>query len=170
MILFNWVFYAKNHASLIWIHLALGFGFAALNFFIFRYMILKFNIMTPGRNEDSEDVRLYSKQDYRDKKAQKGTQPDREKAIAILRCVGGSDNIDTISNCQTRLRLVVIDPACVMDDRALKNAGALGVIRNGKNIQVVIGLSVIVVREFFEQEVARERECAHKPETLIHAD
>lgn len=118
MILFNWVFYAKNHASLIWIHLALGFGFAALNFFIFRYMILKFNIMTPGRNEDSEDVRLYSKQDYRDKKAQKGTQPDREKAIAILRCVGGSDNIDTISNCQTRLRLVVIDPACVMDDRA----------------------------------------------------
>lgn len=157
MILFNWIFYAQNHAHLIWIHLAIGFGFAAINFMVFRYVILKYNILTPGRNEDENEVRLYSKQDYRDKKAA-GKQPDREKAIAILQCVGGAGNVETISNCQTRLRLVIHDPSCVMDDNALKAAGALGTIRNGRNLQIVIGLSVTVVREFFEAEVIRVRE------------
>ncbi|PLY46037.1 PTS alpha-glucoside transporter subunit IIBC [Lelliottia sp. F153] len=157
MILFNWIFYAQNHADLIWIHLAIGFGFAAINFMVFRYVILKYNILTPGRNEDEDEVRLYSKQDYRDKKAA-GKQPDREKAIAILQCVGGAENVETISNCQTRLRLVIHDPSCVMDDNALKAAGALGTIRNGRNLQIVIGLSVTVVREFFEAEVIRVRE------------
>lgn len=157
MILFNWIFYAQNHAHLIWIHLAIGFGFAAINFMVFRYVILKYNILTPGRNEDEGEVRLYSKQDYRDKKAA-GKQPDREKAIAILQCVGGAENVETISNCQTRLRLVIHDPSCVMDDNALKAAGALGTIRNGRNLQIVIGLSVTVVREFFEAEVIRVRE------------
>jgi PTS system arbutin-like IIC component len=157
MILFNWIFYAQNHAHLIWIHLAIGFGFAAINFMVFRYVILKYNILTPGRNEDENEVRLYSKQDYRDKKAA-GKQPDREKAIAILQCVGGAENVETISNCQTRLRLVIHDPSCVMDDNALKAAGALGTIRNGRNLQIVIGLSVTVVREFFEAEVIRARE------------
>jgi PTS system arbutin-like IIC component len=157
MILFNWIFYAQNHAHLIWIHLAIGFGFAAINFMVFRYVILKYNILTPGRNEEEDEVRLYSKQDYRDKKAA-GKQPDREKAIAILQCVGGAENVETISNCQTRLRLVIHDPSCVMDDNALKAAGALGTIRNGRNLQIVIGLSVTVVREFFEAEVIRARE------------
>ena len=55
IILFNWVFYAKNHAHLIWIHLALGLGFAAINFFVFRYMILKFNFLTPGRGDEEEE-------------------------------------------------------------------------------------------------------------------
>lgn len=157
MILFNWVFYAQNHANLIWIHIALGLLFAAINFFIFRYLILRFNILTPGRGKASEEVRLYSKQDYRNKRAT-NVHPDKEKAIAILHCVGGSDNIDTISNCQTRLRLVVREPSLVADDTALKQAGALGVIRKGENLQIVIGLSVTVVREYFEQEVLAERE------------
>lgn len=157
MILFNWVFYAQNHANLIWIHIAIGLTFAAINFFVFRFVILRYNIMTPGRNPDEAEVRLYSKQDYRDKKAA-GVQPDREKAIAILHCVGGADNVDVISNCQTRLRLVVNDPSRVLDDNALKAAGALGTIRSGNNLQIVIGLSVTVVKEFFEAEVIRERE------------
>lgn len=161
MILFNWIFYAQNHAHLIWIHLAIGFGFAAINFTVFRYVILRYNIMTPGRGKDDEEVRLYSKQDYRNKQATaaatRAAQPDQEKAIAILRCVGGSANVDTISNCQTRLRLVINDPALVADDAALRQAGALGVIRKGTNLQIVIGLSVTVVREFFEQEVMAER-------------
>lgn len=157
MILFNWVFYAQNHANLIWIHIALGLLFAAINFFIFRYLILRFNILTPGHGKASEEVRLYSKQDYRNKRAT-NVHPDKEKAIAILHCVGGSDNIDTISNCQTRLRLVVREPSLVADDTALKQAGALGVIRKGENLQIVIGLSVTVVREYFEQEVLAERE------------
>ncbi|HAT1609078.1 TPA: PTS transporter subunit EIIC [Raoultella planticola] len=156
IILFNWVFYAKNHAHLIWIHLGLGLGFAALNFLVFRYMILRFNFLTPGRGEDEkEDVRLYTKQDYRNKQAGApvaGQEPDRLKAAAILQCVGGSINVETIGNCQTRLRLVVKDPARVADDKALRQVGALGVMRAGKNLQVVVGLSAPMVREYFEQE------------------
>ncbi|WP_299999062.1 alpha-glucoside-specific PTS transporter subunit IIBC [uncultured Cedecea sp.] len=162
MILFNWIFYSQNHAHLIWIHLAIGFGFAAINFAVFRYVILRFNIMTPGRGEEGQEVRLYSKQDYRDKQAavpavSRGKSSDQEKAIAILRCVGGSNNVDTISNCQTRLRLVINDPALVADDATLKQAGALGVVRKGHNLQIIIGLSVSVLREYFEQEVIAER-------------
>jgi len=156
IILFNWVFYAKNHAHLIWIHLGLGLGFAALNFFVFRYMILRFNFLTPGRGEDDkEEVRLYTKQDYRNKQSGApvaGQEPDRLKAAAILQCVGGYTNVETIGNCQTRLRLVVKDAALVLDDMALKQAGALGVMRAGKNLQVVVGLSAPMVREYFEQE------------------
>ncbi|HAT1620825.1 TPA: PTS transporter subunit EIIC [Raoultella planticola] len=156
IILFNWVFYAKNHAHLIWIHLGLGLGFAALNFLVFRYMILRFNFLTPGRGEDEkEDVRLYTKQDYRNKQAGApvaGQEPDRLKAAAILQCVGGYINVETIGNCQTRLRLVVKDPARVADDKALRQVGALGVMRAGKNLQVVVGLSAPMVREYFEQE------------------
>lgn len=174
IILFNWVFYAKNHAHLIWIHLALGLGFAALNFFVFRYLILKFNFLTPGRGDDEEedDVRLYSKQDYRDKQAGKavaGQEPDRLRAAAILRGVGGCTNIDTIGNCQTRLRLVVNDQALVQDDKALKQAGALGVMRTGKNLQVVVGLSAPLVREYFEQEVNKERAALSAQETPLPA-
>lgn len=174
MILFNWIFYSQNHAHLIWIHLVIGFSFAAINFVVFRYVILRFNILTPGRGKDDEEVRLYSKQDYRNKQANTASaqarQPDHEKAIAILRCVGGSANIDTISNCQTRLRLVIFDPARVADDAALKQAGALGVIRNGTHLQIVVGLSVTVVREFFEQEVMAERSAGRGDSVPAHAE
>ncbi|MNF12638.1 hypothetical protein D3C80_2142030 [compost metagenome] len=45
----------------------------------------------------------------------------------------------------------------MQDDKALKQAGALGVMRTGKNLQVVVGLSAPLVREYFEQEVNQER-------------
>jgi len=135
-------------------------------------MILKFNFLTPGRGDEEEedDVRLYSKQDYRDKqsgKAVAGQEPDRLRAAAILRCVGGCDNVETIGNCQTRLRLVVKDPTQIQDDKALKQAGALGVMRSGKNLQVVVGLSAPMVREYFEQEYNKGPQAA--PDATIPA-
>ena len=69
-----------------------------------------------------------------------------------MRCVGGCDNVDTIGNCQTRLRLVVKDPALVQDDKDLKQAGALGVMHSGENLKVIVCLSAPMVREYFEQE------------------
>ena len=66
--------------------------------------------------------------------------------------MGGCENVDTIVNCQTRLRLVVKDQDLVQDDKALKQAGALSVMHSGKNLQVVVGLSAPMVREYFEQE------------------
>lgn len=153
MILFNWVFYAQNHVELIFIHIAIGLIFATINFFVFRYVIIKFNIMTPGRNKDEGDIKLYTKKDYKNKNA----NPDKIKALAILAGVGGASNVDVISNCQTRLRLVIHDPALVEGDSELKQAGALGIIRSGKNLQIVIGLSVSVVREYFEAEVVEQR-------------
>lgn len=89
--------------------------------------------MSAGARQRMAKSSLYSKQDYRDKQAaahamSRVKSSDQEKAIAILRCVGGSDNVDTISNCQTRLRLVINDPGSgkFADDATLKQGRGAG--------------------------------------------
>ena len=59
----------------------------------------------------------------------------------VVAALGGFENLLTIGNCATRLRLEVADPAAV-DEKALKALGARGVFRAGKNLQVVIGTQV----------------------------
>jgi PTS system N-acetylglucosamine-specific IIB component len=60
------------------------------------------------------------------------------KAETIIAALGGADNIEEIEACATRLRTVVADPA-IVDDRALKAAGAFGVLRAGSVLQVIVG-------------------------------
>lgn len=60
------------------------------------------------------------------------------KADTIIAALGGAGNIEEIEACATRLRTVVADPA-IVDDRALKAAGAFGVLRAGSVLQVIVG-------------------------------
>ena len=69
------------------------------------------------------------------------TQSDAERAATILAGLGGVDNIDEIDPCTTRLRSLVKDPALV-DAALLKQAGAFGVMVNGRVVQVVVGPQV----------------------------
>ncbi|MGX7446686.1 alpha-glucoside-specific PTS transporter subunit IIBC [Dolosigranulum pigrum] len=153
----------NNHLNSILIYWGVGLVFVAIYFFIFRWAILKFDIKTPGREDDDQDVKMFSKQDYKDKKASSsaaassgsssGGNAAEQKATGFLEAMGGPDNIADINNCTTRLRISVKDPDKLADDATFKSHGAHGVVRNGQAIQVIVGLDVPKVRDAFESRV-----------------
>ena len=154
----NWIPLAKNHWQAYLIQIAIGLCFTAIYFIVFRFVILKMNLKTPGREDDDEETKLYTKADYKAKKGEESIKEDKsgksktaKKAEGILEALGGKENIVDVTNCATRLRLTVKDESKLAADSVFKSAGALGVVRNGKAIQVIIGLSVSQVREEFEQ-------------------
>lgn len=111
--------------------LPVGLAFAVVYYFLFRFMILKFNIKTPGREDDlAEDA---------SKDAVKSDAKAGSKAENILQALGGSSNIVGLDACITRLRLVVKDET-IVNDTKLKGLGAAGIIRLGKGaVQVIFG-------------------------------
>lgn len=143
---------STNHWKTYVLLFAIGFIFTLIYFLVFRFLILKFNFMTPGRENDTTDVSLYTKKDYKEKK-NKQTNSDAMKAQVFLTALGGSNNIDMISNCATRLRVSVFDESLVGEDELFTAGGAHGIVRNGKSFQVIVGLSVPQLREEFERLV-----------------
>ncbi|HCH37943.1 MAG TPA: PTS glucose transporter subunit IIBC, partial [Enterobacter sp.] len=85
---------------------------------------------TPGREEEDQETRLYSKQEYQ----AKGSNDGLGEAIVVG--LGGRENIEVVDNCYTRLRVTVKDVA-VIDEPRLKATGAKGIIKQGNNVQVV---------------------------------
>lgn len=76
------------------------------------------------------------------------------RAAGFLELLGGADNITTVNNCATRLRVSVADESLVStSDAEFKSAGALGIVRKGKAFQVIVGMDVPQVRERFETMV-----------------
>ena len=113
-----------------WI-LILGPIYSVVYYYIFKFMITKFNYITPGR-EGSEN-KLYTKIDYQEKTSE-------EKFLhEIVKALGGIDNIKNIDACITRLRVTVKDETIVLDDEKWKEINAKGVIRSGKGIQIIYG-------------------------------
>ena len=145
------------------IYLLVGVAFFFIYYFIFRFLIVKFNFKTVGREDSDQETKLYSKKEYNDKK---GSVPDNgvlvvptsedEVSGIIVEGLGGAENIKTIDNCYTRLRLKLANPALV-DEGLLKNqTQAKGVISNGENVHVVYGLTVPQVREKLEKYLGRD--------------
>lgn len=122
--------------SYYWI-LILGPVYAVIYYFVFKTLILKFNIPTPGRG-DSEN-KLYTRKDYNESK-NKGEEGQGQELIDdIVTALGGVDNIDNIDACITRLRVTVKDASKVSDDARWKELQAKGVLRSGNGVQVVYG-------------------------------
>jgi PTS system D-glucosamine-specific IIC component len=108
-----------------WIAILLGLCFAVIYYFVFRFFITKFNLMTPGREAvEEEDV---------SKKGKAGDLP-----YNILNAMGGQENIAHLDACITRLRVSVNDVKNV-DKEGLKKLGAAGVLEVGNNIQAIFG-------------------------------
>lgn len=115
----------------------IGLGIGALYFFVFVFLIKKFNIPTPGREDESEE--------FVENTAITGDM--NELAKAYVEALGGAGNIISVDNCVTRLRLGVKDNAIVKDAK-LKALGAKGVVRPGKgNVQVIVGTNVQFVAD-----------------------
>lgn len=117
--------------------LLIGLGIGALYFFVFVFLIKKFDIPTPGREDEDEE--------FAENTAISGDMT--EVAKAYIEALGGADNIISVDNCVTRLRLGVKDNAIVKDAK-LKALGARGVVRPGKgNVQVIVGTNVQFVAD-----------------------
>lgn len=116
-----------------------GVGYFAVYYFLFKFLILKFDLKTPGR-DDSETVKLYTSKDVqaRKERAQGG---DNARSEAILNGLGGKKNVVDVDCCITRLRCTVNKPELV-NEALLKKTGAAGVIKKGQGIQVIYGPTV----------------------------
>lgn len=147
-----------NHWQTYMTLIILGVIFSAIYFFVFRFLILKFDFKTPGRSETEKEVELYTKKDYKNKKNKVSPEGNiyRDQAIVYLEALGGTENVVEISNCATRLRITVADETKVKSDEAFTKGKAHGVVRNGKALQVIVGLSVPQVREEFEEIVSNQ--------------
>lgn len=134
------------------VFIIVGIVFFVLYYIIFRFMITKFNLKTIGREEATEETKLYSKKEYQEKK----TSPNDDLSSLIEKGLGGKANIVSIDNCYTRLRLILKDPELVNEDLLKNDTLAKGIIKNGESVHVVYGLNVPTIRENLEKYVGIE--------------
>jgi len=121
----------------------LGIAAFVVFYFVFLFAIKKFDLKTPGR-EDDDDLE-------EEKKVQLASDDYTEIAKKILAGCGGKGNIVSIDNCVTRLRLEVRDMTAV-NDKAIKAAGVAGVIKPGKtSVQIIVGTKVQFVADAFSK-------------------
>jgi PTS system N-acetylglucosamine-specific IIC component len=128
-------------AAKTWLILPLGAAAAIVFYLVFRFAITKWDLKTPGREDDQEgELKLeLSNDDF------------TAMAAVILEGCGGKENIASIDNCITRLRLEVKDRLLV-DEKVIKSSGCAGVIRPGKtSVQVIIGPKVQFVADEFKK-------------------
>jgi PTS system N-acetylglucosamine-specific IIC component len=129
-------------AAKTWMIIPLGLLSFVLFYVVFRFMIVKWNMKTPGR-EDAVPVEAAV--------AVTGSGKYADMAQTILRGLGGPENLLSIDNCITRLRLEIRDMGKV-DEGVIRASGAAGVIRPGKNaLQIVVGTTVQFVADELKQ-------------------
>jgi len=140
----------NEKTSWLWIPVV-GVVYFVVYYFVFSFMIRKFNYMTPGRDNNAE-AKLYTRKDLEArKKAGEVTEAEAadELSAQITQGLGGKDNISDVDCCITRLRCTVKDPAKV-DQQLLKSTGASGVLCKGQGVQVVYGPRVSVIKSDLE--------------------
>ena len=120
--------------------LGIGLIVAVIYYVVFRIVIVKFNLKTPGREDDDDETKVVLANDN-----------FTEVARIVLEGIGGKENVTSIDNCITRLRLEIKDYTKV-DEKKIKSAGVAGVIRPGKtSVQVIIGTKVQFVADEFKK-------------------
>ncbi|WP_066319702.1 N-acetylglucosamine-specific PTS transporter subunit IIBC [Bacillus sp. FJAT-29814] len=120
-----------------------GLVFAVIYYFLFRFIITKFNLMTPGREEDDDEAV--------ESGAVTGNNKFAGMASTIYDGLGGGANVTSIDNCVTRLRVEVKDMKAV-DQKKIKSTGVPGInVVGPQSIQVIVGTNV----QFVADEMAK---------------
>ena len=118
-----------------WMIIPLGIGAAIVFFVVFYALIKAFDFKTPGREDEDENTDA-------EKKVVLSNNNFTQVAAGVLAAVGGKENVKNVEYCATRLRFEIKDYTAV-DEKAVKAAGAAGVVRPSKNAcQVIIGTKV----------------------------
>lgn len=155
--------------------LPVGIIYFFLYYFIFSFMIRKFNFKTPGREEDDEETKLYGKADVNAKREKIAEEQSAGAGDEISRKItaglGGKRNISDVDCCATRLRCTVLDSTLV-NDSLLRSTGASGVVHKGTGVQIIYGPRVTVIKSNLEDylETAEESIIISSPVTGTAAD
>lgn len=149
----------QGNAKTDWIYIVIvGIAYFFVYYFLFKFLINKFNLKTPGREEDDEETKLYTRADV-DAKKNKGKNGDSNGlaiessdpvSAMIVAGLGGKKNIVDLDSCATRLRVTVTDGQGI-NEKILKVSGAIGVIKKGNGIQVIYGPGVTVIKSKLEE-------------------
>ncbi len=144
-----------GNAKTNWIYIVIvGVVYFVIYYFLFGFLIRKFNYKTPGREDIDEETKLYTRTDYNAKKeeSKKGTkeQDGSRRAKDILAGLGGKENLSDLDCCATRLRITVKNPEAV-EDSILRKTGASGIIKKGNGVQVIYGPKVTVIKSELEE-------------------
>ena len=116
----------------------IGLVFGVIYYIVFRFMIVKLNLKTPGREDDDIEA---------EKNVVVANDDFTKLASIILEGLGGKENLVSIDNCVTRLRLEIKDQSKV-NEKLIKSAGVAGIMRPGKtSIQVIVGTKVQFVAD-----------------------
>ena len=156
----------QGNAKTSWLRIIpAGIVYFLLYYVLFSFLIKKFDLKTPGREDDDEETKLYTKADVNARKteAKEGercSQAENSKdsrSAAIAMGMGGRNNITSVDCCATRLRCSIADSSLV-DEKLLKSTGAVGVIVKGQGIQIIYGPQVTVIKSELEAYLAEEHE------------
>ena len=138
----------QGNAKTDWLNIVwVGLIYFAVYYLLFSWMIKRFNYITPGRETDNDEVKLYTRKDVDAKKAEskKGEKTADTVSPLIVEGLGGTDNIVDVDCCATRLRITVKNQELVSDGK-LKQSGSAGIIKNGNGVQVIYGPKVTVIK------------------------
>lgn len=145
----------QGNAKTNWIWVVIvGIVYFIVYYFLFSFLIKKFNFKTPGRDENEEEVKLYTRNDVNAKNSKENNEENGaniEDKISAMICkgLGGKKNISDVDCCATRLRCTVYKSDLV-DENLLKSTGASGVIRKGEGVQIIYGPKVTVIKSNLE--------------------
>lgn len=121
-----------------WMIIPLGIAAFAVFYLVFRFAIVKFDLKTPGREDDDVEA---------EKKVVLSNSNYTQVAATILEGLGGKGNVKSLDNCITRLRLEIKDYTLI-DEKKIKSAGVAGVMRPSKTaVQVIVGTKVQFVAD-----------------------
>ncbi|MDE6645824.1 MAG: glucose PTS transporter subunit IIA [Malacoplasma sp.] len=150
--LIDWIVYGAiqiQFGSNAWWSLVFGLAYAPIYYFLFYYLIKRFNIQTPGRGEN---VRLFTKEDYKNKQA--GVQQasnsnlnnDLVLALKVVKAYGGFENIKNVDACITKLRIQVNNQS-IVDTKKLMELGARGTIKpSPQSVYAVFGPEADIIK------------------------
>ncbi len=127
-----------------WIYvLIVGAIWFALYYFTFRFLITKFNVITPGREAEGEEVKVVTKDSL------------NEVAEEVLAALGGAENLDDIDACITRLRVSVKDVSKV-DKNKIKSLGATAVLEVKGGVQAIFGAKADPLKQKINEIIGRD--------------
>ena len=136
----------QGHAKTNWIYiLPVGIVYFVVYYFVFKFAIQRFNLMTPGREEDDLESKLYTRKDF------EASNKDNTSEL-IVKGLGGIDNILECDCCATRLR-VKVKSSDLVDEVLLKESGSAGILKKDDAIQVIYGPRVTVIKSELEDYI-----------------
>ena len=143
----------QGNAKTSWVRIIpVGIIYFILYYVIFTFLIKKFDLKTPGREDDDVETKLYTKADVNARKeGQKTSEAGSKDAVSemITEGLGGKKNISDVDCCATRLRITVYDTERV-NDEILKQTGSRGIVKKGQGVQIIYGPHVTVIKSNLE--------------------